>query len=166
MKKRLFRIIVVVSLGSLIALSVIQMVGYRRLAPDQISAIALELTPEHTHLKEGTTLLWVWLRTDRCENLTERQQSQLQTLLRKRYNAVYVAQESIPADKVRCDQDGPAYQDGFEFEFSVVSRGFFWVRVRHHDFEAREGSSRSGQCVYAWILGAWVKVYDAGMIVS
>ncbi len=73
-------------LSVLAGLVVVQVGTYLLFAHSAVSAIALDLTPEHTHFRPGTTFSWVYLRVDDCENLSDRQKAVLRSRLAGRYD--------------------------------------------------------------------------------
>lgn len=147
------------------AVVIIQVGTYLLFATRSIPSIALRLTPEYTHFAKGTTFSWVWLKP--CESLTETHKTRLHYLLDKRYDTIYQDQSDIPESRIIRDADGKwvAYDDGFTFDFNVLSRGPFLVRVTHADLEANLAASWA-EHTYIWILFGWVKVHQGPMLVS
>ena len=156
--------ILLIALGVLI---VWQVGTYLLFASSSITRIAPHLTPEHTHFVRGTTFSWVWLKTDQCQNLTATQLTDLRSLFTRRYDRVYGDEADIPERRISRDPSGNwlKYEDGFAFNFGVVSRGPFWVRVSHADKVGNMAASL-GEHVYVWVLGFWVWVYDGPQYVS
>jgi hypothetical protein len=156
-----------VVLALLGALAVLQTGTHLLFAHSAVPAIAPRLTPEHTHFAEGTTFSWVYLRVADCENLSERQKAGLLSRLGRRYDKVYEAEADISEHLIHRDAKGEwtGYEGGFSYRFSVVSSGPFWVKVKHGDLVGDVAAS-SGEHVYVWVLGVWVKLYDGPMAVA
>lgn len=144
-----------------------QLGSYLLFSSAGIPSIALRLTPDRTHFENGASFSWVLLRIDHCENLNEKQKASLLSLFRDRYSILYESEASLPENAQVRDSAGRwlGFNDGFSFEFSIVSRGPFWVRVSHTDTEGNEGGS-FGEHVYVWVLGIWLKVCDGPQAVA
>jgi len=156
-----------VGLACAVALLALQVLSYFLLAPTGISAIALRLTPEHTHFVEGTSFSWALLNLDGCENLTDGQKRALLSGFQRRYQNVYTNDSQLPENAQHRDASGRriGFKEGFSFSLSIVSRGPFWVRVRHQDWEGNQAAS-GGETVFVWILGVWVKASSGRMAVA
>jgi hypothetical protein len=151
---------------SVLVLLAIQVVTYLTLSSSRIPSLALDSTPEKTHFAPGASFSWVLLRLEKCKGLSEAQKERLLSVFRTHYSAVYTDDAEVPADLVQLGpRDHVNYYGGFSYDFSVVSRGPFWVRVYHRDHEGSRAAS-TGKHVYIWVIGSWIKVYDGPMEVA
>ena len=57
------------------------------------------------------------------------------------------------------------FNRGFSYGFSIASKGLFWVWVSHGDYEGNLAAF-SGEHLYIWLFGTWIKVHDGRMLIS
>lgn len=152
---------IIACIGALVA---IQLATYFVLASARIPIMALQLTPDRTHFK-GKAFSWVLLDVSRCENLTDSQKSDLLSLFGSRYGRVYFNESELPRGAQDLDSAGRwvGYNDGFSFNFSIISRGPFWVYFSHRDRVGNVAGS-FGKHFCIWLFGGWLGCVSRGYV--
>lgn len=137
--------------------------------PERMPEIVLRSLPEHTHYRKGKKFRWVCFERARCLGFTESELDGIETLLRRRYEQVFLAQEEIPLDRqVFDDRDGSmrlGYRGGYVIEFEIERLPNGRVKLTHADYENFHAASW-GYDFYEWRGKVWVLVERGEFVVS